>query len=133
MWQSIAFAMITMSTGTRRIRPSIFASPGLRFDVVDGEIGLAQYLAFLDRARFRAAVNAGVVIPHQHPFSTPMGATTRHIHIRPQCNDRRHRELVAHSAEELTRLLNHHRLPRQQQVDSARHGDDRKGFPCAAI
>ena len=108
--QLIALAMIAVVAGAGRVCPHIFAAPRLREDVVNREVVLGKWLSLEQCARLYTAVDASVVIPHQHTLAAPMCLPARHINVRPQRDDGWHWKLFADGLEEVTGLFDDDRF-----------------------
>ncbi len=131
--QLITLAVIAVVASAGRVRPHIFATPRLRENVVNRKVVLGKWLSLEQCARLYTAVDASVIIPHQHTLAAPMCLSARHINIRPQRDHRRNRKLVADCFEEVTGLLDDDRFACQQQINRARDGNDRQRLPIAPV
>jgi hypothetical protein len=87
--------MIAGVTGAGGVRPLIFATARFGQDMIDGEITFGYELTFDCAARLYTAVNAGVVISHQHTLAAPMRLTAWDVDISTQGDDGWDGELVA--------------------------------------
>lgn len=103
--QAVAFAVVALGAGASGIGPSILAAQATWDNMVDREISLAQDSALDLPAKPDAAIDAGVVVPHQDAFAAPMGFAARHINVRLQGDDGGNFEFPAHGIQVLARHL----------------------------
>jgi len=131
--QPIALAVVAARAGASCVRPGVFAALAARDDVINRKVALCQHSASDLRSQLDAAIDAGVVVSHQHALAAPVRFAARHIDIRSQRDDRRHGKFGAHRIQVLSRLFHRDGFARQQQVHRPRHCDDRQGLPRAAV
>ena len=131
--QSVSFAVVAFGAGASSIRPGITAAFGTRDDMVDGEIALAENLAFDQGAQLDPAVDASVIVAHQHTLAAPVRFSARYINVRLKRDDRRDRKPGADRVQVLTCLFYRNRFAGQHKIDSTLHRNDGKRLPCAAI
>lgn len=103
--QAVAFAVVALGAGAGGIGPGVLATQAARDNMVDREIPLAEDSALDLPAKPDAAIDAGVVVPHQDAFAAPMRLAARHVDVRLQGDDGGHFEFPAHGIQVLARHL----------------------------